>query len=113
MPTSRLLRAPLLLAAIASVVPLSASAGEREVGGLHEAWRGCLQRNFGMQAALTSRTLAADSALLACRDGEAAYLSALATSPLVDGDDVARVRPALIQRAKGWLLQRTAVSRPL
>ena len=83
-----------------------------DVAELHSSWRGCLHRSFGFQVALTSRTLAADTALRACRHSEDAYLVALATSPLVDGDDVARVRPAVLQRARGWLLSGRA-SRPL
>lgn len=83
-----------------------------DVAEFHSSWRDCLDRSFGFQVALTSRTLAADTALRACRHGEDAYLDALSTSPLVDGDDVARVRPALLQRARGWLLGGRA-SRPL
>ncbi|MEA1831026.1 hypothetical protein U8607_02935 [Methylobacterium durans] len=77
-----------------------------QAADLHQAWQGCLRRSFTLQAALSSRDLAADSALRACRDAETAYLSALSVSPLLDGDDVSRVRPALILRARGWLLRR-------
>lgn len=87
----------------------TASAGE--VADLHDAWRGCLHRTFGFQAPLTNRTLAADLALRTCRNSEESYLTALSGSPLVDGDDVARVRPALVQRAKGWLLGGQASNR--
>ncbi|MCJ2043473.1 hypothetical protein MKK58_02775 [Methylobacterium sp. J-078] len=91
----------------------SASAeGQPGVADRHVAWRACLHRNFALQVALSSRVIAADSALRACRPSEQAYLAALSTSPLVDGDDVARVRPALILRAKGWLLDGGA-TRPL
>ncbi|WP_244480666.1 hypothetical protein [Methylobacterium sp. Leaf399] len=83
-----------------SAIP--ASAGD--VATLHATWRGCLERSFSLQAVLTSRTLAADTAVRTCRESETAYLAALSTSPLVDDDDVARVRPALLQRARGWLL---------
>lgn len=95
--------------AIGMAVALLACAPAEAAGGvsdLHAAWRGCLHRSFGTQAVLTSRTLAADTAMRACRATEEAYLDALSTSPLVDGDDVARIRPALLQRAKGWLLGR-------
>ncbi|GJE18347.1 hypothetical protein [Methylobacterium marchantiae] len=102
-----------LLAAMMPSAIVRTSAQELDVGGLHSAWRGCLDRNFGLQAVLTSRTSAAESALRSCRGAEGAYLAALATSPLVDGEDVARVRPALIQRAKGWLLQKASATRPL
>ena len=103
--------AALLLAAL--IAPIPVLAQESDVAGLHAAWRGCLHRSFGLQAVLTSRTLAADTALKACRRSESAYLSALSASPLVDGDDVARVRPALLQRARGWLLTGAAAPRPL
>ncbi|WP_336485886.1 hypothetical protein [Methylobacterium nigriterrae] len=96
---------PLVLAVtLIGLSSLPAAAGE--VADLHGAWRGCLHRSFGIQAALTSRLLAADMALRACREAEGAYLTALSASPLVDGDDVARVRPALVMRAKDWLLGR-------
>ena len=87
-------------------------AAANDVAELHSSWRDCLHRSFDFQVALTSRTLAADTALRACRHGEEAYLGALSTSPMVDDDDVARVRPALLQRARGWLLSGRA-SRPL
>jgi len=90
------------------------STGVAEAGGaadLHAAWRGCLQRSFTVQAALTSRTHAAEASVRACKASEAAYLAALSASPLLDDEDVARARPDLIQRAKGWLLAGT--TRPL
>lgn len=93
---------------IALMVSAAAAQAEAagEVAARHSAWRGCLHRTFGVQSALTGRTLAADAALKHCHESESAYLTALAASPLVDGDDVARVRPALLQRARGWLLGR-------
>lgn len=97
------------------VLALACTAHAEEDGSVaarHTAWRGCLHEVFAAQTALTSRTFAADGALRACREPEGAYLAALASSPLLDGEDVARVRPALIERAKDWLLGRT-VSRPL
>lgn len=100
--------APSAILTLALMLPASAACAEAagEVAARHSAWRGCLHRTFGLQSALTGRTIAADAALTSCRDSESAYLSALAASPLVDGDDVARVRPALLQRARGWLLGR-------
>ncbi|MBO1018430.1 hypothetical protein IPV08_00405 [Methylobacterium sp. SD274] len=109
---------------LAALVPLSCisqalaenphvSTQDSEVATLHSSWRGCLQRHFGLQTVLTSRTFAAESAVKSCRGSEAAYLAALSTSPLLGDEDVSRVRPALIQRAKGWLLQKASVTRPL
>ncbi|MDR7035608.1 MULTISPECIES: hypothetical protein [Methylobacterium] len=100
--TPRFLACSVLGAWLAGAFP----AGAGDAADRHQAWQGCLHRSFTVQAALTSRTLAADAALRACKDAEAAYLSALGTSPLLDGDDVARVRPALLLRARGWLLRR-------
>jgi hypothetical protein len=82
----------------------SAAAQAGETADLHAAWRSCLQRSFAVQAALTSRADAVEASLRACRASEAAYLASLSASPLVDDEDVARARPALIQKAKGWLL---------
>lgn len=113
-------RAALLIACLAAplpsgsarsegtLVPVTVSGpGSEAVAALHAAWQGCLRRSFGLSATLSSPTLAADDALRACRGSEEAYLAALSVSPLVDGDDVARVRPALLARARGWLLGRT------
>ncbi|KQP88280.1 MULTISPECIES: hypothetical protein [unclassified Methylobacterium] len=90
----------LLLLMMSSAVAQDGAA----VPDRHAAWRSCLQRNFALQAAIASRIIAADAALRTCRQSEQAYLAALSVSPLVDGDDVARVRPALLLRAKDWLL---------
>lgn len=106
-PRRRFTALAMLLAGL-SIGPVAAG----DVAELHSSWRDCLHRSFDFQVALTSRTLAADTALRACRHGEEAYLGALSTSPMVDDDDVARVRPALLQRARGWLLSGRA-SRPL
>jgi hypothetical protein len=95
--------APVLLAASLFACAAPACA-ETSVSERHDAWRGCLSDAFNLRAALSSRSLAADSALRECRDSEAAYLSALSHSPLVDEEDVERVRPALLVRARGWLL---------
>lgn len=102
-PAALLLSIPLALCCVRGGGSAQATQG---VEARYEAWRGCLQRSFGLQAVLTSRALAADTALRACRPSEGAYLTALSASPMVDGDDVARVRPALLLRAKGWLLGR-------
>jgi len=94
-------------AAPALLMLLAASAAAQEapsVAERHASWRACLNRNFALEVALSSRVIAADAALRTCRPSEQAYLAALAGSPLVDGDDVARVRPALLLRARGWLL---------
>ncbi|WP_091970324.1 hypothetical protein [Methylobacterium gossipiicola] len=98
-----------LLLTLACGYPGFARAGE--AADLHAAWRGCLQRSFAAQAAQTSRADAVEASLRACRTREAAYLAALSTSPLLDDEDVARARPALIQKAKGWLL--AGAARPL
>jgi len=89
----------LVLLVTSAVAQEASSVAER-----HASWRACLNRNFGLEVALTSRVIAVDAALRTCRPSEQAYLAALAASPLVDGDDVARVRPALLLRARGWLL---------
>ncbi|MGH1571498.1 hypothetical protein ACRAWG_13415 [Methylobacterium sp. P31] len=70
----------------------------------HDIWRDCLSRNFRIQAALTERDLAADAAFQACRGLEEAYLAALAGSPLLDDEDVARARPLLAGRIRAWLV---------
>ena len=98
---ARALPALCLLSAILSAASANAAPG---VADLHGAWRACLHRNFTLQVALSSRVIAADVALRTCRPSEQAYLTVLSASPLVDDDDVARVRPALLLRAKGWLL---------
>jgi hypothetical protein len=101
---------PLVLAGLAlagtlpGLAPVPAAAGG--VADLHGAWRGCLHRSFGLQASLSGRMLAADAALRSCRGAEDAYLAALSASPLLDVEDVGRVRPALLMRAKDWLLGR-------
>ena len=74
------------------------------VGTQHAAWQACLHQAFSLQATLSSRVLAADQALRECRESEGAYLAALGSSPLVDDEDVARIRPTLLARARGELL---------
>jgi len=82
----------------------SGTAGAGEAADRHADWRGCLHRSFALEAPHLTRTRAAEAALRACQGDEAAYLTALSASPLLDGDDVARVRPALLLRARGWLI---------
>ena len=101
-PLSRAVRslaAGSLLALIAC-----AAAGASEAEARHTHWRACLDRAFAAQTLITGRDLAADTALKACRGAEEAYAAALATSPLLDPADVARVRPLLAARARAWLL---------
>lgn len=95
-PTARLAGILILGAACA------AEAGETEAR--HTQWRACLRRTFGIQAALAGRDLAADAAFQACRGAEQAYITALAGSPLLDDDDVARARPLLAGRTRAWLV---------
>ncbi len=87
---------------------LAGTAAAGEAGQHYASWRGCLDRNFSLQAALTSRTLAADAALRICRETEIAYLAALSASPMLDADEADQARPALLARARGWLLGRRA-----
>ena len=103
MPPARHVTPILSLAAL-----LVAGCGAARAGGeaamRHDLWRDCLDRNFQIQAVLTERELAADAAFRACRDTEDAYLSALATSPLLADDDVVRARPMLAGRFRAWLI---------
>ncbi|MCJ2006425.1 MULTISPECIES: hypothetical protein [unclassified Methylobacterium] len=95
-----------LLVALAAVLP--ARAGE--AGTRYASWHGCLDRHFGLRAAIGSRLLAADAAIGACRAPERAYLAALAASPLLDADDAEQARAALVARARARLLgQRAAL----
>ena len=96
-----------LVAALAGLGCAPAMAGE--AADRHAAWQGCLSRNFSVQAAMTGRTLAADAALRNCRGAETAYLTALSASPLLDPEDVARARPALLVRARNGLVARTTI----
>lgn len=93
---------PVLFAAMLFASGPVQAGGETELR--HTGWRECLSRNFRIQAALTEPDLAADSAFRACRSAEDAYLAALAGSPLLDGDDVARARPMLAGRVRAWLI---------
>ena len=105
---SRLARTALVGLMLAASAPCATRAWANEASERHQSWRGCLDRNFGLQATLTGRILAADSALRACREAEAAYLAALSASPLLDDDEVAEARPALVARTRVWLLGRRA-----
>ncbi|WP_430911262.1 hypothetical protein [Methylobacterium sp. sgz302541] len=91
------------LLALSSLPALAGEAAER-----HAAWQGCLSRSFALQSAMTGRRLAADAALRQCRQAETAYLDALAASPLLDPEDVARARPMLLVRAREGLVARAA-----
>lgn len=94
-------RSVLFACVIGCAAPVLAQGG---VSDRHDAWRACLADAFTLRAALSGRTSAAEAALGECRESETAYLSALSSSPLVDEDDVTRVRPALLVRARTWLL---------
>ncbi|MDF2601776.1 MAG: hypothetical protein K0Q54_4599 [Methylobacterium brachiatum] len=91
-----------LLAALLLVTGPARAGSETEMR--HGSWRECLSRNFQIQAALTDPDPAADAAFRACRAAEEAYLAALARSPLLDDDDVARARPMLAGRIRAWLV---------
>lgn len=104
MPPARRVWPPALLAAILIVGPACAARADDTAAARHALWRDCLSRNFGIQAALTERDLAADAAFRACRGAEEAYLAALAGSPLLDDDDLARARPMLASRFRAWLV---------
>lgn len=104
MPSRRLVIG--LAASLLGVPATPACAGE--AADRHAAWQGCLSRSFTVQSAMTGRTLAADAALRQCRSAEAAYLAALSASPLLDPEDVARARPALLVRARNGLVARNA-----
>lgn len=107
-----MIRIPLIAGSLALALTLALSLGTTarasEAGDRHAVWQGCLDRNFGVQAVLTSRVLAADAAVRACRDAEKAYLAALATSPLLDAEEATEARPALLARARNRLLGRRA-----
>ncbi len=87
------------LALLAAPARADESAGTR-----HAAWQTCLDEVFAEQARTTSRSYAATKAVSHCREPEAAYLAALSTSPMLDGEDVSRIRPALIARARERLI---------
>jgi hypothetical protein len=96
-----IVRLVIITGTLAAAAPAMA---ESSVSDRHDAWRACLSDAFSLRAALSGQTLAAEAAIRECRDSETAYLSALSTSPLVDEEDVTRVRPALLVRARTWLL---------
>ncbi|GJE26768.1 hypothetical protein [Methylobacterium organophilum] len=101
LPRTALIALALLAAPAARAEGPAGAAGQS-----HAAWQSCLREAYGLKAALSGKTLAADAALRECRDRENAYLAALSTSPLLDDEDVARVRPALVARARIWLMGR-------
>ncbi|WP_232627939.1 hypothetical protein [Methylobacterium sp. Leaf118] len=97
------MRRVLLLAALASLAALPAQA-ESVAVTRHAAWQACLDEAFADQARTMSRSYAATKAVATCREPENAYLAALSTSPLLDGEDVARIRPDLVARARSRLI---------
>lgn len=101
---SAMLAAP----AAAETVGTSGAGASTGAGASHTAWRDCLRQAYGLRASLSSPDLAADAALRACREAETAYLAALSTSPMLDAEDVTRVRPALVTKARAWLTGRGA-----
>ena len=109
----RLLPKPLLAASLpiafaAGLLAAAMPAQAGEAGTRYASWHGCLDRHFGLRAAIGSRPLAADAAIGACREPERAYLAALAASPLLDADDAGQARAALVARARARLLGRRA-----
>lgn len=104
MPQARFVSpVPFLTAALLVAVACPALA-DNGTATRHAIWRDCLARNFRIQVALTARDLAADAAFNACRVPEEAYLAALAGSPLLDDEDIARARPLLAGRIRAWLI---------
>ena len=102
MPVLRI-HALLLSAMMAlALAPVAAQAGD--AASAHLSWSRCLDRAYGERAAVTGRDLAADAAIRACRVEESIYLTALSSSPLLDGDDIAQARPDLVARARAALL---------
>lgn len=92
---------PLALLAVLAAAPARA---DESAGARHAAWQSCLDLSFAEQARTTSRGYAATRAVSNCREPEEAYLAALSASPMLDGEDVARIRPALIARARERLI---------
>ena len=103
MPRRLLPSAVVVALVVAVVVPVSALAAG-SAGASYDSWRSCLANAFTLRAAMSGSTLAADAALRECRGPEAAYLADLTASPLLDEDDVQHARPALLVRARTWLL---------
>ncbi len=96
---------PLAVAAVTLAITQAAAAETRSpVANLHAAWQSCLRDAFSLKASLSSPSLAADAALRECRPSETAYLDTLSLSPLLDEEDVAKARPALVARARLWLI---------
>ena len=91
---------------LAVTAPLAVRAEPGKAASGHAAWHECLRDAYALRASLTGEDLAADAALRACRGVETAYLASLSASPLLDDEDVARVRPALVLRARDWLTGR-------
>ncbi len=93
-----------VLPLIALALLVAPARADESAGTRHAAWQSCLDDAFAEQARTTSRSYAATKAVANCREPEAAYLAALSTSPMLDGEDVARMRPALIARARERLI---------
>ncbi|KQQ27033.1 hypothetical protein ASF53_20395 [Methylobacterium sp. Leaf123] len=97
----RVLLASLTTLALLAALPVRAESRE---GARHAAWQACLDAAFAEQIRTTSRSFAATKAVSTCQDREEAYLGVLAGSPLLDGEDVTRIRPALVARARDRLM---------
>lgn len=98
----KVLSAALFAACALALAPASARAGDAATA--HQTWQDCLGHAYVTGVAYTGRDLAADAAFRSCRGEEAAYLTALSASPLLDGDDIAQARPELVARARTQLL---------
>lgn len=89
---------------VLSFLGAAPACAAESAGSRHAAWQTCLDATFAEQARTASRSFAATKAVSTCREPEEAYLAALSTSPMLDGEDVARIRPALIARARERLI---------
>ena len=99
------LPAAVILSSLVAFAAFATPAAADTAAGPHfAAWQSCLTEAFDAEGSRASRPVAADAALRACRTREDAYLAALAASPLLDGEDVARARPALITRVRDRLI---------
>ena len=90
-----------LLVLLAAALPARA---ESPASTSHAAWQSCLNEAFASEARTTGRSFAATRAVTACRAREDAYIVALSGSPMLDGDDAARIRQALVERARSRLI---------
>ncbi len=99
-----MLRLPAAAAIALALSHAAAAETQSPTANLHSAWQSCLRDAFSLKASLSSPSLAADAALRECRRSETAYLDTLSLSPLLDEEDVAKARPALVARARLWLI---------